>query len=470
MTPMPFWLVTALPPPSSQTEAAPLWLAGCALQITPRVALLEKTAWGLEVSTVLRLWGGIQGVLARLRDEVLAAGSTQNRGAAEMPEVAWAPTSLGALGRWRAGQRWRCDVLPSTTVPMPSFSALDGLPLHTLTAAQPHVATMGRMGLHSWGQLSRLPRAGVARRWGDSVLVALDQALGLLPETHRWQAPTLGFERKLELPWAFDSALALLPHAEKLLSALGRWLDRHQLGVLAWAWGWQYDTRRHAPEDGGCVLRTASPTQDLEHVLRLTREHWAQLRLAAPVVGLRLQVLAHAPWQPEEKKVWDLAAPTTRQTLPWEQLLERLSARLGPEAVTLWRGQDEHIPECMQAPTGIENGASTAFLERTSSPKRDANGKSSMGVAPTWLLAQPLPLSTQGGRPVYLGALRLVLGPHRLELTQWPGGPQVLDPVSQAEPQAVVRDYFVAHSPRAGWVWVYRASPGARWFLHGVFA
>jgi protein ImuB len=82
---------------------------------------------------------------------------------------------------------------------------------------------------------------------------------------------------------------------------------------------------------------------------------------------------------------------------------------------------------------------------------------------PTWLLPVP--------QPYRLGELTLLAGPQRLE-TDW------------LEGEPALRDYFVARSPQAGLVWVYRerlaAHPasaprptdpdGLSWFLHGVFA
>ena len=58
-------------------------------------------------------------------------------------------------------------------------------------------------------------------------------------------------------------------------------------------------------------------------------------------------------------------------------------------------------------------------------------------------------------------ALTLLAGPQRLE-SGW------------LEGEAALRDYYMARSPQAGLVWVYRerleAAEDATWFLHGLFA
>jgi protein ImuB len=85
---------------------------------------------------------------------------------------------------------------------------------------------------------------------------------------------------------------------------------------------------------------------------------------------------------------------------------------------------------------------------------------------PTWLLEQPLPLAIQAHRPLYQGALQLLVGPQRLEVMGW-------DQVDA--PAATLRDYFIALSPHAGLLWVYRERlPQGRgsdaWYLHGIYA
>jgi len=84
---------------------------------------------------------------------------------------------------------------------------------------------------------------------------------------------------------------------------------------------------------------------------------------------------------------------------------------------------------------------------------------------PTWLLpqARSLPCGPDG-LPQWNGPLALLAGPQRLELQAWDTGPPVQ------------RDYYIAHSPGQGLLWVYRErlgaaqGQGAAWYLHGLFA
>ncbi len=146
-------------------------LACHALRCTPRVTLAPDAVL-MEVSGSLRLWGGLARLLADLRARVLADGAV---------EPAWlqaAPgqTAMQALARLRLGLPWRES----------SRVAVGHLPLAALSAAQPHLAVLERLGCRQWQDLRRLPRAGVARRFGQALLDALDQAYGEQAQSHDW--------------------------------------------------------------------------------------------------------------------------------------------------------------------------------------------------------------------------------------------------------------------------------------------
>jgi protein ImuB len=94
-----------------------------------------------------------------------------------------------------------------------------------------------------------------------------------------------------------------------------------------------------------------------------------------------------------------------------------------------------------------------------------ASATAAQALYPTWLLPQARSLpSDPDGLPQWNGPLALLAGPQRLELQAWDTGPPVQ------------RDYYIAHSPGQGLLWVYRErlgaaqGQGAAWYLHGLFA
>jgi protein ImuB len=164
--------------------------------------------------------------------------------------------------------------------------------MHTLTAARPHLGVLERIGCRSWDDLLRLPRDGVARRFGAELLQALDRARGSAPDDYEWQVLPEHFEEKLELNALVTHAPALMAGVERLLVHLHAWLLGRQSGLCALRVTWHLDPRRDVPLTGELDIRTAQPAQDLRHVARLIAEHLAQQKLPAPVHSVSLKSLA----------------------------------------------------------------------------------------------------------------------------------------------------------------------------------
>lgn len=429
-----------------------------ALQYTPRVTLLGDVVL-LEVSGSVRLWGGLVALLHQIYT---------SKKPVDQVKYAQGDTSLIAFAR----------LLMSTQSPL----SPDALPLHTLPAAQPHLATLARLGCTTWGQLRALPRAGLARRFGATLLDTLDQAYGQRPDVYPWLVLPETFVARLELPGAVAQASALLFGARRLLAQLQVWLRLRKRGVLALELGWQMDARRHTARVGALVLRVAEPAQDTAHLQRLLGEHLARVTLPAPVLWLMLRTLQTQPLADQSVSLLPDAPPPGDSLA---QLIERLSARLGADQVLQCRLQADHRPEQMQTWVAALNNpdsiAASALITRARGQKNrqsvDSKNPLSDGcvspdspLLPTWLLQPPLRLRVCAGSPQYHGPLTLLNGPQRLEAGWW----------DAAAGAPALRDYFLARSPTSALLWVYRErlpSPSAQacadesaWYLHGVFA
>lgn len=424
----------ALSPPEDQLQPW-CWQA---LRFTPRVAV-DQGCVLLEVSATLRLWGGLRALLGQL----LQPGALQ-------PCRAWARgrTALVALALLQLKAQGR---QPSAQVP-------DGLPLDTLAAAAPALAVLERTGCTRFGELRALPRAGVARRFGATLLEALDQAYGERPAVYDWCRLPPVFDQHLELPATASSAPELLWTGQRLLDTLHTWLRSGQRGVLALELEWTHDLRRldgrKLPRHDRLAVRTARPTQDMAHLCRLLHEHLQHQRLAAPANHLRLRTLEVAPLPglstsllPEEQ----------RQGEPLHALVERLVARLGADRVLVPRLVADHRPERMQRWVPAQQGGTP--VAEPLAPHA--------ALYPAWLLREPLALDMDAqGQPLFHGPLQLLARPHRVDGAGW----WELDAT-----RPVVRDHRLARSTRFGLLWLYCERPHSghadpRWFLQGAYA
>jgi protein ImuB len=478
---MPCWIalhtsVTAEPGGPVMVEAAVQRAVAClALGFTPRVALVEELVL-MDVTGSLRLFGGPLRLMDQLGLQISHFFKSNKLGS--HTDRAQAATSLIATGRLRSAR--------SGAVNSPRRTA--DLPMHTLSAARPHLGVLERIGCRNWGDLLALPRGGSARRFGSALFDALDRASGLVPDQYDWLTLPEQFDEKIELDALVTHAPALMAGAECLLLQLQAWLLGRQSGLTALRLIWHLDKRRDVAPTGELEIRTANPAQDLRHVARLVAEHLAQQKLPAPVHSLRLQSL-------ETQQLADSAAATGSLLLEAQhagssavELIERLAARLGDANVRAWQPQADHRPEQMQRwesarsalPVAIKSGAACARTDwagdlkslkkelkkglnrsavaagptssTTPASRAGRLGESVRSVSsgragriealyPSWLLPKPLMLATFGNSPMYQGRLQRLAGPQRLEATGWAlkQPPRSLTACSSLPPEGAAR-------------------------------
>ena len=420
---------------ASPTDAALQALALWALQFTPRVAVADE-AVVMELAASVRLFGGGRALRERVASESGELGVGQ---------VAWAPNSLAALALARAG------VTNGFAGPLDAL--LDALPMDTLSAVRPHRLTLAHIGCRSLGDVRRLPRGGMARRFDKALLAALDQAYGRAPEVHAWVALPERFAQRLELAFRVDDAPALLFGARRLLLSLCGWLAARHSGTTAFTLHWAHDAMRarSAGEGGSLTVRTAEPTRQIDHLSRLLAEHLARVELLAPVGDLELIADEVLPLE-EHSASWLPDDNAGSEALPL--VLERIAARLGPQRVLRPVLCEDHRPEWM------------CRWQSAADPSPRKSAPISEWPQPGFILGAPLKLLVRGERPYYQGELQLLVGPQRVEGGWWDRDE------AAGQIRNVVRDYWVAQSAQAGVLWVFqtRLDEAPAWFLHGVFA
>ena len=437
-----------------------LALAWWALQFSPRVCVVQEAVL-LEVQDSLRLFGGQRALLQRVRAEAPQHGSTA---------LAVAPTALAALALLRMlpaeAQAGEGSETSDPIAPIPARSCtpaalqrtLDALPLETLSAMHPHASMLHRLGCRTLGQVRALPRGGVSRRFGAALLEALDRAYGQRPDAFVWIALPEAFSARLEFIGRIEVAEGLLFGARRLLAQLGAWLLARQRGVVALTLHWEHDlVRRGDATNGHLSIRTAEATRDLQHLTRLLGEHLARTTLAAPVVAIRLE----AP-QTEllATQSASLLPEDVREGETLQQFIERVSVRLGTERVLRGQLVADHRPQHMQR---WLPAATAPAPTRKSKPRLPPH----LRLHPPWLLREPLRLAVQGERPIYQVPLTLLAGPERLEAGWW----SLLSSAEAEGEELALRDYYVAQSPHAGLLWVYRRRSAGEpaWYLQGVY-
>jgi protein ImuB len=407
----------------STAEAATLaTLAAWAGQFTPNVSLEPPRALLLDIEGSLRLFGGIRPILQALRRGLDDMGYSAT--------MACAPTATAALLLAHAGVQKIINCKRALE------AVVATLPLAALECDARTAQTLHAVGVKRIGDLTALPRDGVARRCGQPLLDTVDRALGRLPAPRKFFTPPARFAAKLEFAAPVAHSEALLFAAKRLIHQLAGFLAARNGGVQRFTLTLSHERSAATQIEIGLV----APTRDGAHMTLLVRERLAALALQESVHALRIEANDILVLAAENR---ELFADRANAPGEWQKLVERLRARLGAQAVHGLATHAEHRPE--RAWRATQPGAASAAP--------------ACGPRPLWLLAAPQPLPEVATRPHYReNALALVAGPERIESGWW-------------DDDDVKRDYFVAQTPDHATLWIYRErrAPGG-WYLHGVFS
>jgi protein ImuB len=374
-------------------------IAAWTTQFSEKVSLEPPRSVLLEVEGSLRLFGGLGRLMGRLRSGLAELGFEA--------QLATGPTPRAAC--WLA--RGAGEALPA-------------LPVEAIDPAPETRELLRTLGVRTLGELMRLPRAGVALRFGQALLDSLDRATGEAPEPRVFFRPPERFSARLELPAPASEAERVLFAARRLLVQLEGFLAARQSGVRSCS--------LRLVHRGGQATRFeigfATARRDAGHALRLLRERLGAVRLAHPAEAIHLEAAALEPLAGASRALFGDAHAEAEE---WERLTERLQARLGEGRVHGLATHSEHRPErAWRAVAAGEAGAA----------------EPPPGPRPLWLLEPPRRLAE--------GDFVLLAGPERIESGWW-------------DDEDVRRDYYVA-ACGPSLAWIFRACEG--WFLHGLFA
>jgi protein ImuB len=428
----------ALVPRDPQREAAALArLAAWAHQFTPVVSLAPPDALLLEVRGSLNLFGGVEPLAARVVAMLGPLGY--------QAELALAPTPNAALWFARAGVPARILTLDELAGP------LGALPLEVAGWDPGRVAGLAGSGIHHLRDLVRLPRDGLARRYGAALRADLDRALGRAPDPRPPFVAPLRFAGGLDLAHETASREWLGHAAGRLTAELAGGLAARGAGVRRL----RLELRHREPPHTELVLGMLAPTRSASHLDRLLAERLARVALPAPVRALALEALevetlgATALELFSARRATQAGAGSTPAAL-----IETLRARLGADAVHGLACVADHRPE--RAWKGVK---SFSFHALEDGGPVEGDGLDPLPPRPCWLFAEPRPLAALRGAPRLRGRpLELVAGPERIESGWWDG-------------DDVARDYYLARAADGTRLWVFRTRRRpAAWFVHGLFA
>lgn len=423
-------------------------LADWADRYTPLIGLDERDGQFLDIDGCAHLFGDEAALLDDLGRRLDGFGLAHRAAVADTPGAAWAIARHGDI-----------KVAP----PNGARGALAPLPVAALRLDPDTADTLQRLGLRTIGDLYPLPRPALAKRFGAGLLRRLDQALGTVGEPIAPRRPAPPWRVRLtfaEPIFAADGAAAAL---DRLLADLYRSLEAAALGARRLELAlFRVDGRT----DRLCV-GLSRPSRDAKQAVRLFADALNDrapdprhvesgietMILAAPVTAHL--ALRQADLDPAFR---DWSAAAVSELAP---LVDRLTNRLGRDAVAALASVESHIPERAAAPCPVFATARRAEAGWRRDPPR-----------PAVLFDRPEPVEVIASLPE--GPPALIRWRRRTLRIRYAAGPERIAPEWWRE-TAPTRDYYRAETADGRRLWLYRAGlyrpdTPPRWYLHGLFA
>jgi protein ImuB len=407
---------------NSRLEQLALW----AVQFTPKLSVQSPNALLLEVRGSLTFFGGLKKLLAKISDDLTGLWQHHHY-------LAVSPTPAASLLLANSGK---------TTVVSSKEklrSALGSLPIRLLPLNEKQLKQLYSTGVRVLRDLWRLPKEGLARRFGADLVRYLDTTLGYFPDVRRELKVPESFTARREWPFEVSDTGLLMIIAKELLDDMARFLQSRDACISQCEFVFRHS--RLPPESVSIGVR--QPTRDSGHLRQLLQEHLDRITLPAPVIGIELKADDLQAYTARSEALFLFPNnPTQQSTISVDVLLERLQARLGREAIQSVCAKADHRPEYAHRFVGKTNKQCTELIH----------------YRPLWLLPSPEPLKKHRGKLWHQGPLSLQQGPERIEGGWWSG-------------DDVRRDYYIAVDGKGSQLWVFKdLKLQDQWFLQGLFA
>ncbi|WP_245215608.1 Y-family DNA polymerase [Pararoseomonas baculiformis] len=417
-------------------------LATWASRYAPLVAPDPPDGLLLDMTGGTHLHGGEAALLDDLLERLGRSGLTVRAAMASTIGVAHALARFGPADR-------------EVVAPGDEVSRLADLSPSALRIAPDIVRGLLVLGFETVGQLMRVPRAPLARRFGPELLARLDAALGRRFEPlEPWFAPE-AIQHRLAFVEPLLTATALGIALDRLLSIVCPALEAAGMGARTVdALFERVDATVQAVRIG-----TARPSRDPGHLGRMLRDRLERVEPGFGIEAVRLVVRVAEPL------AWSQAAavPGEAPVLDVSALVDRLGNWLGSDRVFRAVPVESRVPErsFRRAPP-LWSAPNLSWPEALPRPVR--------------LITPPQPVEAIAALPDRPPAaftwrrvrrrIRHADGPERVTGEWWR---------REAEMRAV-RDYWAVEDEEGRRYWLFRRGDGEDpatgdlgWFLHGLF-
>ncbi|MEP6749338.1 MAG: DNA polymerase Y family protein [Bacteroidota bacterium] len=414
-------------------------LAEYCIRYTPVAAIDLPDGIILDATGCAHLWGGERAYLTEINKRFKKAGYHVRMAMADTIGAAWAVARFGQVKAIIESGEHTNALLP--------------LPAAALRLEPGIIARLQKLGLYQAGNFIRMPRPALRRRFGEALLLRIDQALGTEEEMIQPVQPPEIYQERLSCLDPIITATGIEIALNRLLNKLCSRLCQEEKGLrVAICKCYRVDGKIEQMEIG-----TGHASHNASHLFKLFEN---KIETIEPGLGIELFIL-EAPkvedvpaWQ---QKLWSGSCGVEDTSLA--ELLDRLANKIGNGNIHRYLPDEHYWPErSIKLSTALHEKTATAW--QTDRPR------------PAQLLSVPEPIEVTAPVPDYppmlfrykdkVHRIKKADGPERIEREWWlEEGPH--------------RDYYHVEDEDGQRYWLFRSGHYSvdkkpRWFIHGFFA
>ena len=414
-------------------------LGNWCIRYTPIAAIDPPNGLILDVSGCTHLWGGEKDYLEELLNRLRGKGFDVQAAVSGTVGASWAIARFGKK--------------ESIIEPGDHSEALMSLPPAALRLDKPVLEHLQKLGLRSIRSFINMQRSALRRRFEQSLLLRLDQALGHEEEMLQPLQPIEPYSERLPCLEPIRTAVGIEIAIKRLLEMICKRLKQEGKGLRSAI----LKCYRVDGKVQQITIATSSASHRISHLFKLFELKICTIR---PDLGIELFVI-------EAVKVEDV---TQMQEALWTgkpgledaavaELLDRLRGKVGANVINRYIPVEQYWPE-------------RSFKQACSlRDKPEINWRSDR-PRPICLLSKPESIEVTALIPdsppmlfIYKGKIHQIKkadGPERIEREWW---------LEKGEH----RDYYMVEDAEGKRYWLFRLghysdNKSHQWFIHGFFA
>jgi protein ImuB len=463
-------------------------LAAACERFSPSVALEEgdePESLLLDIFNLTHLLGSEVELTAKIERFFAAEGYRTQIAVADTVGLAWAIAHYGSncklqneKCKLQIGEKKRSFVVVSQALKLEQQdsafenlqfaicnlqSLLPQLPIESLRIAADTIQLLHQLGIETVGQLLQLPRESLASRFGEQLLLRLDQLTGSAPEVLVPHRAPAALEVGCSLEHATSDRAVLVHVLAEVVEQLARQLSARDQGAVLLVCVLKYVGGQSLLLRIGLV----EPTAIARQLMELLGLHLETVVLEDEVAHVEIRAAVVGRLGERQGELFADRWPTDPHQLA--VLVNRLASRLGYGQVVRPQLSASPVPERAvryEPIAGKSRVKSRGSRART--PALDSQPSTLDSPArPLLLYPDPQPIEITAlvpdGPPqfVWVDARRKRItahwGPERIETLWWRGA-------------SVRRDYYRIVTEAGSQQWIFRRLEDGKWFLHGIFA